>query len=582
MPEQPDDQAAHSPDSLIRTTVHEELGRFVRHRWSLAVWRVGIALTGATIAIMLAGSVQQRVGPVDTTMNLRPAGLGDTRVNVPPLGNLGLDTHDGPLQLDVTVDQVRLNDARQLFSNPKLIDSLEGDVTRGVKRGLLHLLLKAVLVALAGSLLLTAVVYRRVRDVVIGLVATSIALAATAGVARLTWRADALKTPTYTGLLAMAPAAIGNVEDLQTNFTRYGEELSKIVTNVSKLYDVTSALPHAPSDMTIRVLFVSDIHDNTSAFDVIKSVVTQFGVAAVVDTGDMSDHGYDFENQLYAPIRGLGVTYVFVRGNHDSASTQAALQAMPNVVVLDDTVQTVAGLRIAGSGDPNFTPDQANPVSPEAQADLLAQQGQRLAAEFGATPDRPTGADVVLVHEPPAAIPLFGRVPLVLTGHTHQRSAEEHDGTQLLVQGSTGGAGLRGLEHETPTPLDLSVLYFDPTSKKLLAYDDLQLGGLGQTSVEIQRHAVPPRDLQVPGVPLPTPTPAPPISPAPTPTPIVSPSLPGQPSLPGSPSLSGTPSPSGAPIPSGSSSPSPTAVAAPGTARRTPGGADWAPRHALG
>jgi predicted phosphodiesterase len=426
---------------------------------------------------------------------------------------------------------VRLDDARQLFSNPKLLDSLEGEVTRGVKHGLLHLLLKAVLVALAGTFLLTALVYRRIRDIVIAMITTSVALAATAGYARLTWHANALKTPTYTGLLTMAPAAIGNVEDLQTNFTRYGEELAKIVTNVSKLYDVTSALPQGPSDLTIRVLFVSDIHDNPSAFDVIKSVVAQFGVAAVVDTGDLSDHGYDFENKLYSPISQLPVPYVFVRGNHDSASTEAAIRAMPNAVVLDDTVQTVAGLRIAGSGDPNFTPDQSNTVSADDQAALLQQQGERLAADFGATADRPAGADIVLVHEPPAAAPLFGRVPLVLSGHTHVRSAESHDGTQLLVQGSTGGAGLRGLEHTTPTPLDLSVLYFDPTTKKLVAYDDLQLGGLGQTSVEIQRHAVPTQQLHIPGTPLPTPAPAPPASPAPTPTPTPTASIPGSPAV---------------------------------------------------
>ena len=513
------DRGALSPDSLVTATVREELSRFVHHRYSRAVWVVCVALLGATLAIMLAGSVKQRLGPVDTTLSLRPAALGDTRVNVPPLGALGLDTHDGPLQLDVTVDQVRLEDARQLFSNPRLLDSLEGDVTRGVKHGLIHLAVKSSLVALVGSILLTWLVYRRFRDIVVGAIVTSVALVATAGFARITWHDNALKTPTYTGVLALAPAAIGNVEDLQTNFTRYGQELSKIVTNVSKLYGATSALPKGPSDLTIRVLFVSDIHDNPAAFDFIASVVKQFGVAAVVDAGDMSDHGFDIENDLYAPIRNLPVPYVFVRGNHDSASTQAALQAMPNVDVLNDNVRTVAGLRIAGSGDPMFTPDQSSPMSADEQAAALTAQGERLAAAVGATPDRAAGADVVLVHEPPAAAPLFGRVPLVLAGHTHERREELHDGTEFLVQGSTGGAGLRGLEHATPTPLDLSVLYFDPTTKKLVAYDNLELGGLGLTSVNIQRHAVPNLELHVPGTPLPTPPTAPPASPAPIPSP---------------------------------------------------------------
>ncbi|MDQ1679813.1 MAG: hypothetical protein QOI42_672 [Frankiaceae bacterium] len=506
-------------DAVVEhSTVRQELARFVRLRWSMATWRALVAIAGALLALTLAGSVHQQLGPVDTTLSLRPAGLGDTRINVPPLGNLGLDTHDGPLQLDVTVDQVRLEDARRLFSNPKLIDSLQADITRELEGGLIRLLVKGVLVAFIGAILLTGIVYRRKRDVRIAAGVTAIGLAVTAAYAGVTWRGDALKTPTYTGLLALAPQAIGNVEDIQTNFSRYGDELSKIVSNVSKLYNVTSDLPSGPSDLTTRVLFISDVHDNPLAFDVVSSVIKQFGVAAVIDTGDISDHGLPSENGLYSPVRTLGVPYVFVRGNHDSVSTEAALRAMPNVTVLDNSVTTVAGLRIAGSGDPMFTPDQSHPTSADQQALELQDQGERLAALFGATTTRPAGADIVLVHEPPAAAPLYGRVPLVLAGHTHERRAEMHDGTQLLVQGSSGGAGLRGLEHETPTPLQLSVLYFDPTSKQLVAYDDLQLGGLGSASVEIRRHAVKQEQLHIPGTPLPTPGPSTTPPPAPSPT----------------------------------------------------------------
>jgi hypothetical protein len=32
------------------------------------------------------------------------------------------------------------------------------------------------------------------------------------------------------------------------------------------------------------------------------------------------------------------------------------------------------------------------------------------------------------------------------------------------------------------------VLYLDPETKRLLAWDDITLGGLGLTSAEIQRH----------------------------------------------------------------------------------------------
>ncbi len=61
--------------------------------------------------------------------------------------------------------------------------------------------------------------------------------------------------------------------------------------------------------------------------------------------------------------------------------------------------------------------------------------------------------------------------------------------TRLLVEGSSGGAGLRGLEKEEPTPLTMSVLYFDETHA-LKAYDDIQLGGTGEQNVTMQRNLV--------------------------------------------------------------------------------------------
>jgi hypothetical protein len=58
-----------------------------------------------------------------------------------------------------------------------------------------------------------------------------------------------------------------------------------------------------------------------------------------------------------------------------------------------------------------------------------------------------------------------------------------------MVEGSTGGAGLRGLESEEPVPLALSVLYF--TAERALAgYDDIRVGGAGLANVTLERHVV--------------------------------------------------------------------------------------------
>jgi hypothetical protein len=78
----------------------------------------------------------------------------------------------------------------------------------------------------------------------------------------------------------------------------------------------------------------------------------------------------------------------------------------------------------------------------------------------------------------------------VLAGHVHRREDVEQDGTLLVVQGSTGGAGLRALEGEEPTPISLTVLYLDPDSGALQAYDDITLGGLGLNDARISRTVV--------------------------------------------------------------------------------------------
>ena len=70
---------------------------------------------------------------------------------------------------------------------------------------------------------------------------------------------------------------------------------------------------------------------------------------------------------------------------------------------------------------------------------------------------------------------------------TGRRDAEE---TLLLVEGSTGGAGLRGLQGEEPEPLTASILYFDPDTQRLVAYDRITVAWLEDAGATIERHIV--------------------------------------------------------------------------------------------
>ena len=80
-------------------------------------------------------------------------------------------------------------------------------------------------------------------------------------------------------------------------------------------------------------------------------------------------------------------------------------------------------------------------------------------------------------------------VPLVLAGHsTTQETEVLKHGTRLMIEGSTGGSGLRAVESEYPDKVQASVLYLDRDTRRLQAWDEIKLGGLGLTTAEVSRH----------------------------------------------------------------------------------------------
>ncbi|HVM26446.1 MAG TPA: metallophosphoesterase [Mycobacteriales bacterium] len=445
-----------------------------------------VGVLGALLGLFVAGSVRIPVGPFDADLSLRPALTGSTTVDVPPLGQLHLDTHDGPVRLGVAVASLRADAARDIVADPASLADLGGDVQSDLRRGVVELVLRTLLVAVVGAAALGLLVFRqRWRRIAAATGAGLGMLLAAGAFAGLTYDDRALAQPRFSGLLASAPAAVGDVRDLLARFDVYQLQLGRLVANVSQLYAVTSSLPvFLPTDDTIRVLHVSDLHLNPTAFEVIGSTARQFSVDVIVDTGDINDWGSPPEGAYVNGIADLPAPYVYVRGNHDSGLTQLNVAAQPNAVVLDGPeIVEVGGVRFLGMGDPRFTPDKST-GDDDAPAERMLAVGRTLAREIRTAFEPP---DIVAVHDPISARPLMGQTPLVLAGHRHQREDVREDDTLLMIQGSTGVAGLRALEGDRPTPITLTVLYLDPETRELQAYDDITLGGLGANDASIRR-----------------------------------------------------------------------------------------------
>jgi predicted MPP superfamily phosphohydrolase len=484
------------PVRWVRATGSRHRGRGVR-RLGLGLAVLAVALAGVVSGVLLGAHTESDVGPFRADLSVSPSLHGDTQVIVPPLGSLRLDTHDGPAHLTVRLGALDPARTQALIDNPGAISQASQSAVTDVAHGIVRVGLQTMGVAVLAALGLAALVFRDMRRVAwsggIALVVT----AASLGAGAATFRPSAIQEPRYEGLLVNAPAVVGDAHRIANRYEEYTAQLQKIVGNVTQLYTTVSHLPlYEPETGTTRVLHVSDLHLNPTAWSVISTVVQQFDIDLVVDTGDITDWGSEPEASYVGAIGALGVPYVFIRGNHDSARTAAAVARQPNAVVLDNSVRDVAGLTIAGIGDPRFTPDKETSPAGSGQSKQTIERvigvGEQLA---GTIEGSGRAVDVALVHDPASAGALAGVCPLVLAGHIHHREVrtlEHSDGgmtTRLLVEGSTGGAGLRGLEGDKPLPLELSVLYFDDTHA-LQAYDDIQVGGTGQSQVTLERHVI--------------------------------------------------------------------------------------------
>ena len=368
------------------------------------------------------------------------------------------------------------------------------------------------LFAAAGAGLAVGLTFRRVRRAVLAGGSAVAVVGASLATTSATFSPESLNQPKFEGLLSQAAYIADLSHGTVIDYASYRDTLAEFVGQVSALYIAADSLPVGlDQENVITVLHVSDIHDNPQAYDVIEQLHTQFAIDAVIDTGDIVSWGTPLENELLRRIGTLDIPYVYVSGNHDGAAAAATIAAQPNATVVENEVVEVAGLRIAGIGDPRFAADDDSDAGGWREGDeavnaAIFQLGDTIESYDEEHPEDPV--DVALIHDPTQPEGLLGRVPLVLSGHMHTSDVEldrEDSGTDWLTAGSTGGALASGgvapvLQGDDPLDLTARMLYFDADTRRLVAYDDIVMGGLGLVSVSIQRSQMPDEapELEIP------------------------------------------------------------------------------------
>ena len=451
---------------------------------------VFITLAGTLIGVALFGHGKAAVGPLQTVLSLQPTFSGGTLIELGPLGEISFASHSGLVGVKIEVKSMTPALATDLVSSNDKIDKLRSSVTDNLRSSFINVAIKAIIAGAIFSLLFMLLAFRSFKRSVISFILSLVISSAVAISAYLSYQPQAITQPVYRGLVQAAPSLIGSAKDIADNFDKYRDQMAGLLSNVTTLYNAGENLQdYSLPDDSIKVLHISDLHLNPQGWDMVKLLTKNFKVSVIVDTGDISDHGTPAEDPYLAEIGKLKVPYIYVRGNHDSKHTQEVISNFPNAYVLDNSAILINGLTFAGVGDPRFTPDKSEEYNEINDLDVATTARSFATYLRGAISGEPIKPDLILVHDPAMSKELLSLSPLILAGHLHHRSSKFLDETtQLMVQGSTGGSGLRALTDGKADSLEATILHFDPVTKKLIAWNNVTMSGLGYADVKISRH----------------------------------------------------------------------------------------------
>ena len=424
-------------------TGHRVGSRRVRHVLAVVGLTAACAAAGASATAVAPATAQTRHYQASVALDPNPLRSGEL-VATTAFGDLRLE-FQGVAPGIRAVPQVKANIAEVLSRPGVSLASLRPgpeELSSAIREVAVAVMVRFTLGALAVVALALAgyAVLRRRRPpaalVVAGLVAWLASTALTAFSLYATYQPDRQETFTSTGVLGTLQRNQGILSDVESRATQVAPYLRNLIALSTALQQKYDAAP-LQADTSLRVLLVSDIHAGNQ-YDLMRTIVQEEGVDAVVDTGDLINFGTVEEAEatdLFTGIESVGVPYLFVRGNHDASSaTDTALldrlARVPNVTLLEDgageyTEVTLHGVRIAGFNDPRWFGDSGT-GSP-------AKQAPARTAFTKAYAGRPA-ADLVASHEPWAVQGLAGGV--LVNGHMHSSDLE---GNRVQVGTFTGG-----------------------------------------------------------------------------------------------------------------------------------------------
>ena len=443
------------------------LARLKEHRLPLLTLLLSIA---ATVGALYLADRSYELDSFEIEISARPSSAGVTSLDLPPLGQVNAETHRSPIHLTFTLRHIDITSVNGLLvddaERDKNLQSLLDDLADAGRDFAIRLIVVATLLGLLAGAIVLPLGWRRV---LLGGATALVLSTAVVATTQATLRPEAFSEPRFTGTLKAAPAVIGAFRENFDTLEDFRDEIRRLARNLSELYATVEGFSAVDAGDGLRILHVSDIHDNVAAYDLVESVAKGFSVDFIVDSGDITDLGTGPEADLVTRLGSIETPYLWVAGNHDSPTVVSRMKAIENVTALDG-LHKVAGVEVMGFPDPQAMAPTG--IIPDSEAN------QRVAKDIEqALLSLESSPDVLVVHSPESAERAAGKVPLILTGHTHRASIKSKNGSRILNPGTAGGAGLRTLKRRGGVPMTLNLLYLSRVERKLVAVDQITVRG---------------------------------------------------------------------------------------------------------
>jgi putative phosphoesterase len=439
----------------------------------IAAWLVIAILSALSFAVLLSPTHYELAG-VKFEVSLYPLLKGGTEIVLPPVGSVKAATHQVPFQLKAKVEGINQGYLEKVLKDSTTTEDYFDLLNRDARRHALNFFLKLIAIAalggLIGSLFFTRAWWRLLIGSSSGIIAVALLMAGL----YLQYDVTAFTQPEFSGSLNSARWIAASIERKQNPIDTLKQDIQLVGRNLANFASKVDAWePISPEKGTIRVLAVSDIHNNPAAFTLIKRVAHDFQVDLVIDTGDITDFGTPIEANLLNELASFQKPYLFIPGNHDSPAVVETMRSLPPVKVLDGQAIDIKGMKVFGKADPVSGVEKVKPVSGKEMKKLAT----KIKRQVDSMSRKPL---IAAVHDPRMSKKLVNKVPIVLQGHTHKASIEEVGDTTFINPGTTGASGLRLFNNgqSQKQKYTVSLLYIDPGKRKLIAVDSIEVTGL--------------------------------------------------------------------------------------------------------